>query len=802
MEGQGDMPLPEEKGSAKKGMNKILVIAVVAIIVIAGIAAAFLFMGGDENESPLAVVSASSTVITAGETVTFNASASSDPEDSALTYAWQFGDGSYDNTTGAVVSHAYTYPGRYMVLLTVEDADGASGNNLASIMKIEVLNPEVEGAPTNDTAPYALVAVDSDQILSGATVLFNANSSFGYDIDGAASEAGGLVKSLAWNFGDGSAVVSGNYSAAALQSHAYTGTNVIYNCYVTITSDHDATQRYYYSILVGKTSTGAKNPDRFIMATIGEPEYVDPAVDYETAGGEVLQNVYETLVFYDGESASDLIPVLATEVPTIANGGISADGMTYNFTLRQGVTFHDGTPMTSEDVFYSFGRLLIINDGWGPAWMVGQVLIDDYYTKAETEITWNDVRAAVWAKDTYAVQFNLTFAYPAFIYVLAFNACSIVSKDYVEAHGGVVANTHNDHMDRNTCGTGPYQMTQWVPNSHILMTRNDNYWREPAALKYVIIKKVQDVGTRILMLKSGDADSIYLPRDHKGDVSSLSTVRIVEGKPTFNMDFLGLNQNIKNPADVGNVPADFFADKNVRMAFASAFNYSLYIESVFLSAAQQPNGVIPAGMFAYDSSIGKYQFDLEAAANYLKAAPNPAQPGKSYADTGFTMTLFYNAGNLPRETACQLLKAGMMELKTKGLINGTITMDVMGLDWPAYLAKVQGKELPAFFLGWAPDYADPDNYVNPFLHSSGTYAKRCAIDNATITAWIEEAAQELNETARIALYKDISEAVYENCYYIWTAQATNFHVERTWVTGYYFNPMYSGFYYYAFGKTA
>ncbi len=120
------------------------------------------------------------------------------------------------------------------------------------------------------------------------------------------------------------------------------------------------------------------------------------------------------------------------------------------------------------------------------------------------------MRAAVWAKDTYAVQFNLTFAYPAFIYVLAFNACSIVSKDYVEAHGGVVANTHNDHMDRNTCGTGPYQMTQWVPNSHILMTRNDNYWREPAALKYVIIKKVQDVGTRILMLKSGDADSIYL----------------------------------------------------------------------------------------------------------------------------------------------------------------------------------------------------------------------------------------------------------------------------------------------------
>ena len=802
MEGQGDMPLPEEKGKAKKGVNKILVIAVVAIVLIAALAAAFFFMGGDENESPLAVVSASSTVISAGETITFNASASSDPEDSALTYTWQFGDGSTDNTTGAIVSHEYIYPGRYMVLLTVEDEDGAAANNIASIMKIEVLNPEVVGDPTNDTAPFALVAVDNDQILTGAAVMFNANSSFGYNNEGAAAEAGGLIKSLAWNFGDGSAVVSGNYSAAAVQSHTYTGSNVIYNCYVIVTSDHDATQRYYYSILVGKAATGAKNPDRFIMATIGEPEYVDPAVDYETAGGEVLQNVYETLVFYDGESASELTPVLATEVPTIENGGISEDGLTYTFHLREGVKFHDGTEMTSSDVYYSFGRLLIINDGWGPAWMVGQVLIPDYYTKAETEITWDDVSGAVWAIDDNTVQFNLTFAYPAFIYVLAFNACSIVSEDFVEAHGGVVANTHNDFMDRNTCGTGPYEMTQWVPNSHILLTRNDNYWREPAQLKYVIIKKVQDVGTRILMLKSGDADSIYLPRDHKSDVSSLDTVRIVEGKPTFNMDFLGLNQDIKNPADVGNVPATFFADKNVRLAFASAFNYSLYIESVFLNAAEQPNGVIPAGMFAYDSTIAKYQFDLEAAAEYLKAAPNPDQPGKSYADTGFEMTLFYNAGNLARETACQLLKAGMMELKTKGLIDGTIDMEVMGLDWPAYLAKVQGRELPAFFLGWAPDYADPDNYVNPFLHSSGTYAKRCSIDNATITEWIEEAAQELNETVRIGLYHDISEAVYENCYYIWTAQATNFHVERTWVTGYYFNPMYSGFYYYAFGKTA
>ncbi len=847
MEGKGDVLLPEEKGPAKKGMNKMLVIVVVAILIIAAIGAALLFMGGEDKE-PNVAVTLSATAISAGETVTFNASASSDPEGGVLKYAWNFGDGSSDNTTGAVVSHQYDYPGIYMVLLVVENEKGLKADNLGIIntCRIDVQNPAPPDHPQNDTTPFALMVASEYMFSSGSTISFYANESKGYMIteelydngtaimydwnDNPSFNATGtesnwmlvfdweyafnstgdidptaIITEYKWNFGDGSAVVTGDHDEAVVVSHQYTGDGVIYNAYLELNTTYGEAQRYYYSVLVGYSlTTGAKNPDRFVLATIGEPEYVDPAVDYETAGGEVCQNVYETLIFYDGESASDLVPVLATEVPTVENGGISEDGLTYIFHLREDVKFHDGTDMTSSDVFYSFGRLLLINDSWGPGWMIGQVLIDDYYnwTGRGTDLTWDDVAQAVWTVDDYTVQFNLSYAYPAFIYVLAFNACSIVSEDFVEAHGGVVVNTHNDYMDRHTCGTGPYAMTEWVPNSHILLTRNDNYWREPATLKYVIIKKVQDVGTRILMLKSGDADSIYLPRDHKSDVSTLSTVRIVEGLPTFNMDFLGLNQNISNVAAHANVPATFFADENIRRAFASAFDYDLYITSVFLGGAEQPNGVIPAGMFGYDANIGKYEFNLTATAEYLDAVENPSSLGQSYADTGFEMTLFFNAGNLARETACQLLKQGMESLKTDGLISGTISIDVQGLDWPVYLDAVKNRELPAFFLGWAPDYADPDNYVTPFLHSSGTYALRCSIDNATITAWIEQAAMELDDEVRADIYHNISQGVYEECYYIWTAQATNFHVERTWVTGYYFNPMYSGLYYYSFGKTA
>jgi peptide/nickel transport system substrate-binding protein len=110
--------------------------------------------------------------------------------------------------------------------------------------------------------------------------------------------------------------------------------------------------------------------------------------------------------------------------------------------------------------------------------------------------------------------------------------------------------------------------------------------------------------------------------------------------------------------------------------------------------------------------------------------------------------------------------------------------------------------MPAFFLGWAPDYADPDDYVNPFIDSAGTYAKRCGIVNNDLTNLSRAAATELNNTVRADMYSEVSTQVYNNAYYVWTDQATSFHVERTWVTGYYFNPMYSGLYYYAFDKTA
>jgi ABC-type transport system substrate-binding protein len=114
---------------------------------------------------------------------------------------------------------------------------------------------------------------------------------------------------------------------------------------------------FYYKTIT--KSADAKNPTEFTFASAGDIDTLDPALSYDTASGEIIQNVYETLVFYDGESTDKFVPQLATEVPTVENGGISADGMTYTFKIRPDVKFHNGDVMTPTDIAYSFQRGLL-----------------------------------------------------------------------------------------------------------------------------------------------------------------------------------------------------------------------------------------------------------------------------------------------------------------------------------------------------------------------------------------------------------------------------------------------------------
>ena len=113
-----------------------------------------------------------------------------------------------------------------------------------------------------------------------------------------------------------------------------------------------------------------KNPDTLIEAIALNQESLDPYFQYDITSNEVVKNVYENLLEWNGASVTEYLPRLATKVPSIENGLISADGLTYKFPIRKGVKFHNGNELTPEDVEYTYERAMIFDRAGGPSWMV------------------------------------------------------------------------------------------------------------------------------------------------------------------------------------------------------------------------------------------------------------------------------------------------------------------------------------------------------------------------------------------------------------------------------------------------
>jgi peptide/nickel transport system substrate-binding protein len=100
----------------------------------------------------------------------------------------------------------------------------------------------------------------------------------------------------------------------------------------------------------------APDPETYTFVSFGDPDTLDINLNYETSGGQVILNVAEGLIFYDFNDSTTFVPQLATEVPSLENGGISEDGLTYTFNIREGVTFHNGADLTPSDCEYTFQR--------------------------------------------------------------------------------------------------------------------------------------------------------------------------------------------------------------------------------------------------------------------------------------------------------------------------------------------------------------------------------------------------------------------------------------------------------------
>ncbi len=559
------------------------------------------------------------------------------------------------------------------------------------------------------------------------------------------------------------------------------------------------------------TAQAVKNPTTFVTLRSGDPESLDPAFQYDTASYEIVYpNVYETLIGYNGSVLSVYVPRLATSVPSLDNGLISKDGMTYTFPIRKGVKFHDGSVVTPEDVRYSMLRFMLQDRDGGPSWLLLTPLTGKESTrdKGKMDLTYEEAAKTVTVQGDNVI-FHLNKPYGAFLSIIA--AWSFVMPKAWAAKNGdwdggastwqkfnnpkLQDRYEFDHMN----GTGPFKLDHWDRQAkEVVLVRNDAYWRPPAKLSRIVIRNVAEFTTRRLQLQQGDADLITVDRPNQSQVMGLPGVSVRDDLPQLVIQVFHFNLKIDATAnpDIGSgkldgngIPPDFFTDIHVRKAFAYGFDYQTFIRDGYRSKAVQPNGPIIQGLLGYDPSLPKYTFDKNKAIAEFKEAWG----GKLW-DTGFKFTLTYNTGNVVREVGARLVKDTIESLNPK------FKIDIRNLQWSSFLQNANGHKGTLYALGWAVDYPDPDDFAQPFLSSKGNYPTNNSYRNADADRLVQEAAGTADPAKRKDIYKKLTQIAYNDVPGIYAAQPTAFKVMRSWVKGWYWNTVYGGEDYYTLSK--
>ena len=564
------------------------------------------------------------------------------------------------------------------------------------------------------------------------------------------------------------------------------------------------TRQISYALLVlilffSNSQAGVKNPDTFILATYGTVRTLDPAACYDGTGSQRIWTLYETLVFFDGSHTDKFIPVLATEVPTVANGGISEDGRRYMFKIREGVRFHQGGELTAEDVAYSLKRHMIVDPDGGPMWMLLEALTGHASTRDDSGRILDGIFETI--DGSVSVNGNriilkLPRPYPPLMGILAYTAASILDKDWAITQGcwnGNIADAAkynnpspgSEPLQKTVNGTGAYRLKQWEPSKQFLFERFDAYWGPAPALKYAIIKYVKEWSTRKLMLQNGDADRVTVDIPYVPEVQSMKGLRLYR-VPQLSVSFALFCQKIDPTAnpnigsgkmDGRGIPPDFFSDINVRKAFLHAMDRKTYEQDVFNGLVIMPTSPGIEGL-PYHREVPVYEFDLQKAGTYLKKAF-----GGDLWRNGFQMIIAHNTGNEMRAAAALMLAENIMSLNPK------FRIEVRNVEWKDYVVQYRSFMFPIFITGWVADYADPHNFMYPFMHSRGVYARYMAYENPVVDRLLADGISTSDPAKRAFAYGDLQELWYRDALGIPLYQQINMRAYRSWVRGYVPNAM-------------
>jgi peptide/nickel transport system substrate-binding protein len=496
-------------------------------------------------------------------------------------------------------------------------------------------------------------------------------------------------------------------------------------------------------LLAASPSVAQTPPGVLVVGQIAEPQSLDPHVVTAANDFRILVNVFEGLVrFADG--TLEIEPALATDWT------VSDDGLTYTFTLRDDVTFHDGTPFNAEAVKFNFDRML---DEEHPYYDTGPFPLSFFFADiAETTVV-----------DEYTVEFTLNQPFAPFMSNLAGTTGVIVSPSAVAEHG--------DNFGRNPVGTGSFKFEEWASNTRVVVSRNDDYWGDPAGLEAVVFRPITDANTRVAEMLSGGIDvMVEVPPDNVSmfEADAAFTVHDAVGPHVW---YVMLNMK-EGP----------FTDVRVRQAANYAVNKETLVTDVLQGTADISAGPIPPAFnWAYNEAVDPYPYDPDMARELLAEAGIDDLSVTFYVTEGGSGML----DPIPMGTAIQA------DLEAVGF---DVTIETY--EWNTFLANVNpGLEGKADMAEMAWMTSDPDTL--PFLtlrtaawpeeggFNSSYYS------NTDVDEMLDQARMETDFDVRADLYKDVQQVVHDDAPWIFVANWKQNAVTTSNVEGFALQPNFS-----------
>ena len=443
-------------------------------------------------------------------------------------------------------------------------------------------------------------------------------------------------------------------------------------------------------------------------ATTITPSTIDPHRVSDNLETLYAGNVYDGILSYTYETPPEIVEGIAEDWE------VDEDGTTFRFTIRDDAEFHNGDPVTAEDVAYSIERVMDLGDGF--SWMWAGFIDPD-----QIEVENDNV-----------VKVELLEPFAPLLATLPY--LFVVNEDQV-------ADEADDWLEDNDAGSGAYQLVSHDLSEEIVLERNEDSWREFAdedrAFDEVVINMVPEPASVVGMMRDESADMTdeWLAFESYFDLQEEDHIWLSD-EITLSPLYVFMH-NQREPLD----------DPDFRRAISYAVDYDQIVEDIMDGLSEPMIGPMPQEARWHNPDVTQYEFDLEQAQQYLDQS--------EYDPEEYDLTYTYVTGLAISENI------GLLMQTTLGEIG--INLELEAAPWSRIVEDTTSMEstsdMHSIYIGFS--YADPDNWLYPVWHtdSHGSWQSPAWYDNEQVDQLLDDGRRTVDDDQREAIYREAQEII-------------------------------------------